>query len=1352
MKRKLLAVIALSAAPAVWAANSGLTLYGDFSISQNISTGTKVWTNATDSTLVAWTQESYGIVEKPWAGGDSFSFGNNLQFYGLRWLPGVAKWCTVNGGYNIHIEDAGLDMPTSGSCLGFGDTTGKECLWLTASQTWTGPADATKRSHVSIGHDNWADYYKCKLNASWCPAWTLRQGVNVWFTWTNALTKTDITVVAPAKLWLEKEWDLSGVHKVGQPALGAKSLKLSGEATMMEFGGTSSINSGRGHAAILESEANEKTLTADLTLDAGADILGTGAGWDIPSLKVTGSGASALLGSWTFRRARTALAIGEGASLSLTGTSYAEAEGVSAGFDVTGKGAFKVNPKKYNLTGDIALSADSTLEFTAAGTFSGTVSGAGTMKIQGTLTEVTELKAADFANLTGTIEVTAGYVAFDERPAATVTVSGTGQVFYGSDRPVLYGDWAEYNDLKWLDENGVRKDWINGAKAVVTAMCNRTPYVSSSKTWRFYKCTVDVPSRSGFWVSPSIYMYFGAGGLEFKQNGTLGWGASDGVTKKAILTADQTWTGPATGTSYAHASIGYPYVDSWKMPLGIGSDVHNWTLAGHLVTWAFYRSDLSQVDVRIESPARLILPDTWMYCDSNEKRQQKTGVNKTGEAYLNARTLTLSGDGDKGLSLGRSEDYISANYGAYLKSVREITAERFAPVLILENGADLTAENGATIDIADLRVKGTGESVLSGSFTFAKPETVVTLSDGGTLFLAAEVKDGARPSALTVNGSGTLKIDPATFKLTGALTLGPDVTLVLVGSGEFSHPFSGGKTIEVAASGTPLTIASGALAGYAGDVTVKSGELILDPVPAGVTVVEDGGTRFDISKPSGDPWVVTDAVREEAKITVGSGETLVVYGHGLTAATELELAGGTVTFRRSTEIASPLTLTATTTVGAETCGVTGLLSGHLDGTSESERYFKLSGAGTVNLSGGATLDHVAIRVTAGSANLMSNRFDLAYATSGVFDGDYLGIRDGAYVKCPWPSKGGVYGLQANPRSGAKAVIEVCSNATVYLEQNCTIYLGNWERWGIFRMSGGTVIIENGRQLYLGYYGSGWGEFEMNDGTFITSQAFSTYDATSRGRVTWRGGCIRLHPRFWTYSGNSVRYLDGVSSNLTFTIAGPNCVLDLNGAKAFTNVVANAMNAESWQWTEGGRLTVTNGGKFVMNRFPANGCVTVKDCSLEIADDRVPAIGEVGFAGTSADDLIVGTVDGLAAERVRVGAGAEWRPDQVVNIGWTDLAFDSGATALLSPAADGSVPTLAVPGKVTFGDELVYRLDRNGKRLTASGGTLISAAGGMEGSPAFTRGVRTPKGIGLSVDGLGNLLFGYDPPGVILLVR
>jgi hypothetical protein len=380
---------------------------------------------------------------------------------------------------------------------------------------------------------------------------------------------------------------------------------------------------------------------------------------------------------------------------------------------------------------------------------------------------------------------------------------------------------------------------------------------------------------------------------------------------------------------------------------------------------------------------------------------------------------------------------------------------------------------------------------------------------------------------------------------------------------------------------------------------------------------------------------------------------------------------------------------------------------------------------------------------------MTYRFTLSYANWGVREGEYLGVRDGAYVKCIWPSAGGVYGCFSYPKSASVSVVEVCSNSPVFCDQNQTFYPGRWDADGVLKLSGGTIEICHGTQFYVGHTIGTRGVFEINDGLLLTDQAIRTGPGAS-GRVIWRGGRVKLRADFWKYGGNPNRYFDGTSSNLTVTIAGPDCVLDLNGFPAFTNVVANSLNVDSWQWTEGGRLTVTNGGTFVMNRFPANGRVAVKGCNLLVADTAEPAIGELGFAGTTADTIAGAEGLTLAAQGVRVLSGGEWIADQVEDISWSDLTFDDGAVFHLEMTGDNAVAPCSIPGNLTLGETLGFRLVRNGYNFLVPRISAITAAGEITGSPSVFA-VEPARWVSLEVDG-DSLWLTYRPKGFMFSVR
>ena len=396
------------------------TLYGDWSVKQNIDTGALAWTNNADSTRIAWTQDSYGIVETPWSSGN-FTI-NGFHFWGLKWNVSSKKWATISN--NVHIEAGGLEMPIAGSALMIGADDDSSRLYLVAtSQTWSGPENG--RAHFGFGHDNYQGYYKMRVNAKWCPEWILEKGMNVWITWTNRFYNTDVKVNYPARIWLEKRWVTSSVTYEGRPMLGAKTLTLSGDGTMWEAGGTASIGNTY-KTPELEPEMNADTVTSSLTLKDGADLLGRSAGWDIPALTVTGTGESAFNGGWTFRRSVTDVSIAVGSVLALTGD-IADGEN-PAGLNVTGSGTLKLDPSTFALTGSLTLGSDVTLLLVGHGGFSHRIDGGKEIRIESDgdkRSNALHLCASALAGFTGSrVVITSGAAIVDDKAGVTVEEDG----------------------------------------------------------------------------------------------------------------------------------------------------------------------------------------------------------------------------------------------------------------------------------------------------------------------------------------------------------------------------------------------------------------------------------------------------------------------------------------------------------------------------------------------------------------------------------------------------------------------------------------------------------------------------------------------------------------------------------------------------------------------------------------------------------------------------------------------------------------------------------------------------------------------------------------------------------------
>lgn len=1329
-----------------------ITLEGHWSLKQGLYTTEKVWTNAVaGGGYCAWTQGAYGVVKDYWAGNNSLALYSAFSFWGLCFEKAPNNWATVSS--SISVGAGGIALPNGGK-FGFGDEKGAYLLNLTADQTWSGGATAT--SGLSVGYEGYNDYYRAGARANGCTKLTLTGRLNTIFSWTNDFSATDIRVEAPATLSLAKSWKVSATQKIGRPELHAKSLTLSGDGSLLQAGGT--FSSPYGYTITRETRLDANTVAPVVTLEHGADLTGTSGELDIASLVVTG-GESSVLGTFSLLRETTDVLLADGGVLALEGT-LTEGTGVSAGFNVTGEGTLRISLDEYKLSGALALGEDVDLVLTGGDDFAVPVTGGRKISVANTGNGVVIVSKRTLAGFTGSaIEVTQGQVHFEAVPAGVqVTSSGTGKVVTTDDFPTLYGYNYAQNQIVWTNAAGEASSWIKNADAVLKRSIGRS---NNLGILHLHGLTLDMSTDPGYWIAGGKF-YIGAGGITFARAAQFASG-NDKWNSHLCLTADQTWRGLSEERdAYALVEIGYPaYSNPYpyhRMGLEVTDAVSSLTMCGRLRSYFCTTNDLSHVDLRIESPASLCVLDSW----------RANGGQVVGDAHLRARSLTLSGDGDMMLPLGADVPYPKDASG--LKTVTRLDAAYVAGSLTLENGADLTASAPTVFALPGLTAKGAGESVLSGTFDFVRPTVAVTLADGATVYLAGTFRETAEGTSLSATGSGTLKISPAGYGLTGGLTLGSDVTLAVVGKGQLSVPVTGGNAATFDAGGAALFVPAATLEQFSGDtVTVSSGTVVFESLPAGVSVVEAGGKALMASDAT-DGMVVTDAVRTEAELTVGEGETLYVCGNGLTDATHVTLAGGTLAFCRTATVGSDiygaLTTPAKTFVRTEAANVVGTIGGFVAVTNDvaaNSRTFAVAGAGTVDFTGGADFKRVQFFVTGGSVNLRTAAYKFWQQHWGVKGGQYLGIRDGATVSAPWPAESGTYGLYSEPAAGCTSVVEICENSSVVLNQSITMYLGLWHdavARGILRLNGGTLTVSHGAAFGIGYPDEAYGILELKGGLLSTDQPFRTFANGTKvfghGFVDWTGGTVKLGPDFFKYAGTSpsVRYFDGSGMNMSVRIGGPTCVLDLSKAPAFTNVAARAENAGSWTWTEGGRLTVTNGGTFVMNRFPENGCVAVSNCRLEIADDTVPSVGEIGFAGPTTD-TIVGRVEGLAADTLRIADGGEFDArtieGQVDGITWTNLAFDPGAVFLMTVNPDGTMPLCTVPGSVIFAEQLGYRLNRIDGGRPGARTAVLTVTGDVVGAPEFVAVGRVPKGMQPRVDGK-DLVLEYTPVGMILLVK
>ena len=636
------------------------------------------------------------------------------------------------------------------------------------------------------------------------------------------------------------------------------------------------------------------------------------------------------------------------------------------------------------------------------------------------------------------------------------------------------------------------------------------------------------------------------------------------------------------------------------MRLAVTADVKWWKLSGWLNVWIGGQNDqLGNVDVTVEAPSKLMLVDQYMRSSSIYDCDARLGVKK----------LILKGDGFQLATGQASYPYPNGTYN--LSCINKFDATHLAPALELVDGADLALTNGL-FAIPSVTVKGSGTSDVIGSFSNNLATTSVAFSDGATLFLDAVIADGvAGPSAISATGYGTLKIDTSKYEATGAVTLGADTTLSLAGVGAPSFQFSGGSAIELdIGAGKTNYLSNAELAAYTGrPVKVKSGTLVLqsaDSLPAGLSVVEDGGV---VVYAASCPLVVTEAVRQEASITVNAGEEMLVFGNGLTSSTALTLAGGTVRFMRTATIASPVTVSANggaVRICTDDSDVYGTVSGAISAAAD----VRLFGMGWIELAGGATFSETtSLRAYEGYVKLSNG--DYAFGTGELFIGTaitaatnqvWVGewcrrfvVGNGANVTFTPHNTGATYiHIKVHPLPDVsdymrESVLEIAEGGSVTLPNTSDISLGNNQNIGTLHINGGTFRTGAWGRIRLGDGAYATGRLIIDSGTLRPGGYIGRGVATGMGYITWNGGTIRVD-NVWTDGNarliNPTAAIQGDTMRLSVNVAGEDCVLDLTGCRhaSMANMPAQ-FNGMFNEWWGHGRLTVKGGKNFVMTSIP-----------------------------------------------------------------------------------------------------------------------------------------------------------------------
>lgn len=835
----------------------------------------------------------------------------------------------------------------------------------------------------------------------------------------------------------------------------------------------------------------------------------------------------------------------------------------------------------------------------------------------------------------------------------------------------VYADLSVVGAVSYTLEDGTS---VSGPSAgddlIVTKLIDRN--TTPGFDWKINSLVFDAPRAGNFWIDGGV-VSVGAGGVTFRQNTLWKVGRSSETDRRFRLTANQEWRGTETDPgdfSRATLSIGATYGGYYRMGLGVTEGVTQLTMSRYLdAVFMGQNTQMGDLDVTVKTPARLQV----VYQYGNPAA--------VIDARLGCHSLTLEGDGDA-LTLGRR-----GAENRYMTTA--LDAAHFAPVLNLTDGADLTMNTSylsvGTFAIPTVNVTkpaeatSDGVSAISGAFVVTQALTTVTLTGNPTFDLTgATLTEGETAAGWSITGPGTVKFSGPGYGLTGPFALGAETTVSFDGAVDLSAlTFSSEASATLVMDpGEGCESVLGGIADFAGTIRLRSGQVVFAQGVGAATVIEEGGRAVH-----SEGLIVTDEIRAESEITVAAGQTLQVYGNGLTAATSVILDGGSLDFRSDgVTVASPITVTKSSYIRSGDLGTTNVISGFVTCDIQGEKgNLSVDGYGCVTFAGGmkavmpedpewwkdAYGSYNTLVICGGAAELTNGDYDMGVGpihlngSDATWWGKYLGIRDGATVH--FADRKNAQGSARNcivinpPRDGAyydryKSRLEIGAGGTVTLPWNSTIIVGANQSYAELVVSGGELSFAPHAGMRLGDGSLSTGDFQLRGGTVTLNAPIRRLYESDQNRLLWYGGTIRLGSNF----GAETLFADSNYGDMTklhscCQILGDGCVLDL-GACSLASVANVPAGREFGEWIGTGTLTVVGGTtckELVMNTFPGNVKLQLRNgVQVTIPEGaRVYDAAKSNFAWKRPDNGYSGTTE-------------TWQTGGDVRLGELQLADDS----------------------------------------------------------------------------------------------
>lgn len=456
-------------------------------------------------------------------------------------------------------------------------------------------------------------------------------------------------------------------------------------------------------------------------------------------------------------------------------------------------------------------------------------------------------------------------------------------------------------------------------------------------------------------------------------------------------------------------------------------------------------------------------------------RSRRVALAKAG-AKIKAKKLSLDVQGTLGVAETR----------LYVRDTMEPVIDgSFAKEIVFNNGINPELW-GCSFSGSYLVPGDRFENVVYGVDKMTVGEGTVTFGDGYSYSIKdagtqlVEVKEGATVIFRTLPTAGRIKVTGAG---TVSVPIGPndvdydenftgqiaftDVQLVFTDVSNFSGTF-----ILAGSS----TVAMPATADWPANFKVRLNDTAKLFLPA--------GSSADESKILGTKNYSATAVGYVAEppgtLTVNAGETCSVVGDGLTAATAIVLNGGTLEFTRTATVASPVTVSAASTIAA-VLDATGTFKGAFavnakltvnNGVSATatSRDATAWPVGLVVFAGDGEVTVGGVDVNGGAAEFRGSVWNFAVATefSVTDDGILAKISEGAQVSLADGdmTTSGRVGLSTGNPGRYPGTVFVCSGAVLTVGSYRMIRLGNqsWQGQGYLTIDNATVKVLGGGEF------------------------------------------------------------------------------------------------------------------------------------------------------------------------------------------------------------------------------------------------------------------------------------------------